>query len=130
MNHATTATDISQPQAEDVGFLVGAACGAVLGLVFVAAAAFYVVRRQRTATPVAAAPCPRCGGAMSKPVGYTWWGGLVGPKLLHHVECERCGTAFNGRTGRPNTLGIAIYLGSTVVIALVVVGAAASFFFS
>lgn len=61
------------------------------------------------------APCPNCTGTDSKEVGFTWWGGIIGPKLLHHVKCQRCGTAYNGRSGKSNTTGIVIY---SVVISL------------
>jgi hypothetical protein len=57
------------------------------------------------------APCPRCGGTLATRVGFTWWGGLLGPKLLHHVKCAGCRTKYNGQTGHYNTLGIVIYLG-------------------
>ena len=49
-------------------------------------------------------PCPRCQQAelAPRPIGFTWWGGVVGAKLLHHVECVRCATRYNGRSGRSN----------------------------
>jgi hypothetical protein len=62
-------------------------------------------------------PCPRCGHRASKPVSFTWWGGLIGPKLLSHVQCLGCRYQFNGKTGRPNTTGIVIY----TVVALAIV---------
>lgn len=55
------------------------------------------------------APCPNCQGMNSKQVGFTWWGGVLGPKLLHHVKCQTCGTAYNGKSGKSNTNGIIIY---------------------
>lgn len=61
------------------------------------------------------APCPKCSGTQSTEVGFTWWGGVLGPKLLNHVKCQRCGTAYNGKSGKSNTTGIAIY---SAVIAL------------
>lgn len=53
--------------------------------------------------------CPKCGGTEATPVSFTWWGGLVGPRLLNHVRCTSCSYAYNGKTGRPNTAGIAVY---------------------
>src|SRR5947209_6924685 len=44
--------------------------------------------------------CPKCGDPRSKQVAFTWWGGLIGPRLLSHVKCLTCGTAYNGKTGR------------------------------
>jgi hypothetical protein len=54
--------------------------------------------------------CPYCSSdAPGQPVGFTWWGGVLGPKLLSHVKCAACGKGYNGKTGQPNTMGIAIY---------------------
>jgi hypothetical protein len=66
--------------------------------------------------------CPRCGDPRSSPVGFTLWGGIIGPKLLHHVRCWGCGNKYNGKTGQPNTTGIIIYSVVTGVIALIVLG--------
>jgi hypothetical protein len=67
-------------------------------------------------------PCPRCGDHRHKPVGFTWWGGVLGPKLMHHVRCLTCATAYNGRSGRYNTTGIVIYtiVGAIIGLALAV----------
>jgi hypothetical protein len=48
---------------------------------------------------------------------FTWWGGVLGPKILSHVKCPGCGFGYNGKSGRENTVGIAIYC---VVVAAVV----------
>ncbi len=61
-------------------------------------------------------PCPNCGGEQIKKVGFTWWGGVLGPSLLTHVKCGDCGTTYNGKTGKSNTTGIIIY---SVVVALI-----------
>jgi hypothetical protein len=63
--------------------------------------------------------CPRCGSGASKPVGFTWWGGVLGPKLLSHVRCITCGNCYNGKTGRPNTTAIVIYTAVFAVIGLI-----------
>jgi len=70
------------------------------------------------------APCPSCKRYAAKPVGFTWWGGVLGPKLLHHVRCEGCGTEYNGRTGQSNSTGIAIY----TIVSLVIVAAVVAWF--
>jgi hypothetical protein len=64
--------------------------------------------------------CPKCGGAHHKAVAFTWWGGLLGPRLFHQVKCLNCGAGFNGKTGRSNTTAITIYIAVTTVIAIVV----------
>ena len=62
------------------------------------------------------APCPSCGGTYAKPIGFTWWGGVLGPKLFSHVKCIGCGAAFNSKTGQSNNTKIAIYLGVSALI--------------
>jgi hypothetical protein len=65
----------------------------------------------------------------AKRVGFTWWGGMLGPKLFTHVKCAQCGQAYNGKTGRSNDTAIAIYLGVScligvaIFVALAVLGA-------
>jgi hypothetical protein len=67
------------------------------------------------------APCPQCQTAEAvQPVSFTWWGGVIGPKLLTHVKCQKCGTAYNGKTGQSNTTGILIYTGVIVVIFFII----------
>ena len=60
--------------------------------------------------------CPKCGSGIISPVKYTWWGGVLGPKLLHHTKCEVCGYRYNSKTRKPNTVGIIIYSAVLVVI--------------
>jgi hypothetical protein len=64
------------------------------------------------------APCPKCQNNQASPVSFTWWGGLVGPKLLTHVKCLRCGAKYNGKTGNSNTMGITIY---SIVLLIIVI---------
>ena len=61
-------------------------------------------------------PCPKCSGRADK-LKFTWWGGILGPKLLTHVGCTSCGHKYNGRTGGDNTAGIIIYSVIAAVIA-------------
>ena len=62
------------------------------------------------------APCPQCGGANSQLQSFTWWGGVLGPKILTHVKCPSCGKKYNGKTGGDNTTNIVIY---SVVVGLI-----------
>ncbi len=55
------------------------------------------------------ANCPKCSSSNIKKVGYTWWGGIIGPALLTHVKCQDCRTTFNGKTGKSNRNAIIIY---------------------
>ena len=66
--------------------------------------------------------CPRCGSPYATKVGYTWWGGFLGPSILHHVRCSNCQNEFNGKTGKSNTNGIIIYSVVLFVGSLVICG--------
>ncbi len=71
-------------------------------------------------------PCPNCGRAGAERMSFTWWGGILGPKLLSHVKCGNCGTQYNGKTGGSNTTGIIIYtvIVVSILAALLVIGIA------
>jgi len=66
-------------------------------------------------------PCPQCGSSASAAVGWTWWGGGLGPILLTHVRCSVCGAQYNGKTGQSNTRLILLYgiVGVAMGVALV-----------
>jgi hypothetical protein len=49
-------------------------------------------------------------------MSFTWWGGVIGPRVLTHVKCPRCGHAYNGKSGGDNTTGIVIYSGVVAVV--------------
>jgi len=53
--------------------------------------------------------CPKCGSESVSPVRYTWWGGLLGPKILNHTKCQACNYTYNSKTRKSNTAGIVIY---------------------
>ncbi|MGE0550965.1 MAG: hypothetical protein AB7O24_34350 [Kofleriaceae bacterium] len=71
---------------------------------------------------VTSAPCYGCGSTNANKVGFSWWGGLLGPKMFNHVVCAQCGKTFDSNTGRSNDTKIAIYLlvGLAIGIALAV----------
>jgi hypothetical protein len=71
--------------------------------------------------------CPRCQRPDPEKVGFTWWGGAIGPRLLSHVKCRWCGLQYNGKTGQSNTTGIVIY---SVVLFLIGLGVALIFILS
>ncbi|HJL17178.1 MAG TPA: hypothetical protein RMH99_16040 [Sandaracinaceae bacterium LLY-WYZ-13_1] len=66
------------------------------------------------------AGCPSCGSREAEGVGFTWWGGVVGPKLLSHVRCAACGATYNAKTGGSNATGIALYLGAVLTLAVII----------
>ena len=43
--------------------------------------------------------CPKCGSKRWSKVGFTWWGGLVGPAIFSMVRCNKCSTSFNRKRG-------------------------------
>jgi hypothetical protein len=51
-------------------------------------------------------------------VNFTWWGGMLGPRMLTHVKCRGCGLGFNGKTGESNDQKITLYLIVGTVISL------------
>jgi uncharacterized paraquat-inducible protein A len=68
------------------------------------------------------ADCPNCDApGDATRIWYTWWGAWLGPLLICHVRCNRCGTAYNGNSGQYNTAAIAIYVVVTTIIALAIV---------
>jgi len=70
-----------------------------------------VLRQYSGAGRGAGAGCPACGSRNAKKISWTWWGGILGPRLFNHVRCNQCRTAYNGKTGNYNTTAIAVYLG-------------------
>ncbi len=72
-------------------------------------------------------PCYKCGLQHGEAISYTWWGGILGPKLFTHVRCKNCKTEYNGKTGESNSTAIAIYIGVSVLVVggLIVLGALA-----
>lgn len=64
--------------------------------------------------------CPKCGSELVTPVRYTWWGGLIGPRIFHHTKCESCGYRYNSKTRKSNTPSIIIYSVILFVVAYAV----------
>jgi hypothetical protein len=75
----------------------------------------------------AVAPCPKCGARSASKVGFNWWGGALGPRLFHVVQCNPCATQYNGRTGGTLTRVIILY---QVTVLLVLLALGGLWFFS
>jgi len=69
-----------------------------------------------------ATACPRCGSGHVHQPSYTWWGGILGPKLFNHTICHSCGFGYNWKTGKSNMTAIVIYFVVLSFIAIVVFG--------
>ncbi|HEV2912742.1 MAG TPA: hypothetical protein VGX92_05440 [Pyrinomonadaceae bacterium] len=65
-------------------------------------------------------PCPKCGAPDPEQVKFTWWGGLLGPKMLSHVKCGRCANQYNGKSGKSNAQNIIIYLLVSAAIVFII----------
>jgi len=66
--------------------------------------------------------CYKCGADAASRVGWTFWGGIIGPALISHVRCGRCGATYNGRSGKSNDTAILIYVLVSLGIGLAVIG--------
>ena len=64
-------------------------------------------------------PCPQCGQPAGKPVKFTMWGGLVGPRLINLTQCQACRFEFNSKTGLSTKKAVWAYRGVTWGVALV-----------
>lgn len=53
--------------------------------------------------------CPQCGSEASTKVSYTWWGGVLGPRMMNLVKCAQCRCQFNSKTGQSARNAILIY---------------------
>ena len=69
-------------------------------------------------------PCPRCSRPDPEQVKFTWWGGVLGPRLLKHVKCNGCGMTYNGKSGQSNTTNIVVY---SVILGVISFGIALFF---
>ena len=67
------------------------------------------------------AHCPRCSSTSLRKPSFTWWGGLLGPKLLNHTVCGGCGFGYNAKSGKSNNTAIGIYLGFGAVLGIILV---------
>jgi DNA-directed RNA polymerase subunit RPC12/RpoP len=66
-------------------------------------------------------PCPRCEGTDIKKVKYTFWGSFYGPQMFHHVRCEDCGYAYNGKTGGSNLLPAILFITIPLILIIAIV---------
>lgn len=65
--------------------------------------------------------CPRCNSSSVHQPSFTWWGGVLGPKLFNHWVCSACGFGYNGKTGQSNRGKIITYFVVINVAVLIVI---------
>lgn len=53
--------------------------------------------------------CPSCSSTQTKEVKYTWWGGVLAPKLMHLQKCEACKFQFNRKTNKGTVNAVVAY---------------------
>jgi len=61
-------------------------------------------------------PCPKCSNREIIRIKFTWWGGILGPKLFHYVRCAKCGTSYNGKKGASGQFGITVFVTISIIL--------------
>ena len=67
-------------------------------------------------------PCPACGGPRFEP-GFTWWGGLIGHKILGVEQCKSCKKWWVKETGQPGGTRVTIYMVVGIILGLAIAAA-------
>lgn len=70
--------------------------------------------------------CPKCSSNQTKVVKYTWWGGVLAPKLMNLQKCDACNFLYNRNTRKSVTTAIWVYNIVVIVVTLSIVFAVAS----
>ena len=63
--------------------------------------------------------CLGCGGGPLSEPSFTFWGGVIGHKILGIERCESCKRWWVKKTGQPGGTRVVIYTISGVIIGLV-----------
>jgi hypothetical protein len=64
--------------------------------------------------------CPQCSSTRTSEVKYTWWGGILGPKMMNLQKCEDCRFHFNRKTNKGVANAIIVYNLVVVAVSLVI----------
>ena len=67
--------------------------------------------------------CRGCGGGPLEEPSFTWWGGLVGHKLLGVEQCKRCRKWWVKSTGQPGDVRVNTYIVVGLILGVLVGGA-------
>jgi hypothetical protein len=65
--------------------------------------------------------CPECNSTDLKKPRWTWWGGVIGPRLMNHTVCRNCGFGFNAKTRKSNKTTISLYIGISLLAGALIV---------
>lgn len=60
--------------------------------------------------------CPRCASPHVERPNFTWWGGIVGPRIMGILKCKYCSYEFVGKTGKEATQAKRIYLFGAILV--------------
>lgn len=93
----------------------------VIFIVILLASFFTLMKRIRAPLYYKFKACPRCSSNDIHKVEYSWWGGLIGPALVHQVRCKKCGKTYDGVTGTNITKRMSIYVVIIIIIFTVLV---------
>ena len=81
---------------------------------------FLLLRRIHTPLYFEMKSCPRCGSGDIHKVEFSWWGGIVGPGLVHQVRCKKCGMTYDGVTGTKITKRVSAIVTAFIIISLII----------
>lgn len=94
----------------------------VIIFVIILLATFYLlIKRIHTPLYYDMKACPRCKSSDVHKVEYSWWGGLIGPGLVHQVRCKECGMTYDGVTGTNITKRVSTFITVVLVIFIIIV---------
>ncbi len=46
--------------------------------------------------------CPNCQSNNIKSINWTWWGGVIFPRMFNHTKCNDCSFLYNGKSRKSN----------------------------
>jgi hypothetical protein len=69
-----------------------------------------------------ARPCPGCGSGPIEEPSFTWWGGLVGHKLLSVEQCRACRKWWVKGSNQSGDTRVMIYFVVGIVLGVLLTG--------
>jgi len=88
----------------------------VIFIIILVVSFFSLTKKIRTPLYYNFKACPRCSSNDINKVEYSWWGGLIGPVLVHQVRCKKCGMTYDGATGTNITKRVGRYIAIVIII--------------